>query len=173
MSFQIKIDQKSVDQVIKTLEKLPVALRDDVRKKILRTAAKPLIAAARANVKDSSGIHKRYPKLVGKKAGKGKGKPLATYTPGNLRRSIGIIALKKTTNIYVGPRVKKDASGVYSGGRYDGYYAHIVELGGKHFDKKPFMRPAYEATKDTVIKLIADGCRKAVDKYAKENGQSR
>jgi HK97 gp10 family phage protein len=173
MSFQIRIDQKSVDQAIKTLEKLPLALRDDVRKKILRSAAKPLIAAARSNVKDSSGIHKRYGKLVGKKAGKGAGSAIATYTPGNLRRSIGIIPLRKTANIYVGPRSKRAASGVYSAGRYDGFYGVFIEYGTRRISPRPFMRPAYEATKDTVIKLIADGCRKAVDKYVKENGQSR
>jgi HK97 gp10 family phage protein len=173
MSFQIKIDQKSVDQVIKTLEKLPVALRDDVRKKILRTAAKPMISAARSNIKDSVKNHSRYPRGQKKKSAKGQGKVIATYTPGNLRRSIGIIPLRKTANIYVGPRSKKDASGVYSGGRYDGYYGVFLEYGTKRISARPFMRPAYEATKDTVIKLIADGCRKAVDKYAKENGQSR
>lgn len=173
MSFYINIDQVSVDKLIKTLDKLPPAIRDDVRKKTLRKAAQPLIDAARANIKDSTGNHNRYDSKKGKRSAKGQGKIIATYTPGNLRRSIGIIPLRKTPNIYVGPRTKKSPSGTYSGSRYDGWYGVFLEYGTRRMSKRPFLRPAYEATKNIVLNLIAKGCQAALDKFSKEHGQSR
>jgi HK97 gp10 family phage protein len=176
---RVQIDQVSVDRLIKELEKLPSALRDDTRKKILRSAAKPLIEAARSNIKDSKSGHTRYARSQkGKRLPKGQGKKIATYKPGNLRRSIGIISLRKSSNVFVGPRFKKSPSGDYSGGRYDGYYAWILHEyggGGKkgRGTPNPFMRKAYDQTGGMVIKLIESGVRTALEKHIRENGLNR
>jgi HK97 gp10 family phage protein len=163
MGVQVQIDEKSVDNLIKQLRKLPLALQNDVRKKILKKAAQPLIISARAKVKDSDRPHHRY----------SGGKKIATYHPGNLRRSIGIIPLRKSVNIYVGPRTKRGASGVYSAGRHDGYYGAFREFGTRKSAAKPFLRPAYEETKGIVLKIIADGCKAAIDKHISTHGSGR
>jgi HK97 gp10 family phage protein len=165
----MKFDQKSIDEVIKKLNGIGPAIEKE-RRKILLKAAKPLVAAARAKVKSSSAVHKRYAfkGKNAKKAGKGAGKVIATYSPGNLNRSIGTLQLRKTDNVYVGPRFKRDPAGDYgSATKVDGYYAHMVEYGTKHNTAKPFMRPAYEETKGTVVDIIGKEVKKTIEKYAK------
>ncbi len=166
---RMEFDQKQLDSVIKKLNGIGPAI-DKERRKILLKAAKLMVAAARARVKSSSKVHKRYAfKGKGKKkAAKGLGKVIATYSPGNLNRSIGVLQLRKTDNVFVGPRFKRDPAGDYgSAAKVDGYYAYMVEYGTVNTKAEPFMRPAYEETKGTVVNIIAKEVKKTVEKYAK------
>jgi HK97 gp10 family phage protein len=148
--IQFKIDQREVDKAIKQIEKIPMALRDDVRKKILRKAAQPIIQTARSKV------------------------PTKT---GNLKKSIGILPIDKSKNIFVGPRSRILKS------KTNGFYGRMVEYGvglgkGSHLAgqstsyAKPFLRPAYEQTKTQVMQIIIDGVRDALAKHLK-NGSGR
>lgn len=81
------------------------------------------------------------------------GKVVATYHPGNLKRSIQILDLKDKKNAYVGvKRLSKGKSkGVFRGSNVDGYYAHMVEY-GRH--KRPFIRPAVDAVGAKVLQEL-------------------
>lgn len=64
--------------------------------------------------------------------------------PGNLQKSIGIIASRKRAALYVRPRFGNKQ-------KYDGFYGHMVHNGTRFTTKKtPFMSRAYEATKNVV-----------------------
>ena len=78
------------------------------------------------------------------------GKVVATYHPGNLKRSIALLDLKDKKNAYVGvKRMSKGKSkGEFRGSNVDGYYAHMVEY-GRH--KRPFIRPAVDAVGSKVL----------------------
>lgn len=54
------------------------------------------------------------------------------------------------------------------GGRYDGWYAHLIEFGTVHSSAYPFMRPAFEQTQDEALeatkKYMAERIPKEVEK---------
>ncbi len=109
--------------------------------KVLRQVAKPTVAAARAQAPVGNKTHKRYSRKDGT--------VLATYQPGNLKKSIGNITGKRGLGkvnavLYVGPRSK--------GRKYDGYYGGMVHGGTKFQRPNPFMDRAYNQTKAMVTK---------------------
>jgi hypothetical protein len=70
------------------------------------------------------------------------GKVVAEYHPGNLRRSVKVLAhIKDKRSRYVGVEIRPRGSGggVFSGDTVDGWYALFVEYGRY---KRPFIRPA-------------------------------
>ena len=118
------------------LDALPGKLGRQVVGQILRKAEKPLIAAAKAKAPKADGD---LIKSIGGIAGRGGGK-------GEQR--------------YVGPR---------RGGPNKGYAGHLVEYGtGPRRQKdgtstgsmpaQPFMRPAYEETKEQIVEIIKQEC---------------
>lgn len=105
--------------------------------KIVREAAKPIIASARARVPVDSGL---------------------------LRKQIGFISAndsKYPTTALIG--VNYRFMGAKRGN--SAYYAHIVEYGGKTTNRAPhpFMRPAFELNKDRVRKQIKARLLKLLD----------
>jgi HK97 gp10 family phage protein len=144
------VELKGFDDINRILDALPKALGPKVVRKCLRDGVKPLIAAARANTPQDTG---------------------------NLKKSIGVINGKKKQAgaIIVGPRRGK-------GKTSDGWHAHFFEYGVTprivkkptkgHYKKgtvlgpieaKPFMRPAWDTTKDIVRMEIARSLREVLD----------
>jgi HK97 gp10 family phage protein len=83
---------------------------------------------------------------------------------GKLERSITTITGKSKIypNILVGPSVK---------GKNEGFHGHLIEFGhgGPHpAPAFPFMRPAYDETKNQVSKAAAQAVAKYVTKRAKK-----
>ena len=81
-------------------------LRKKERRKILRKAAKPLVQAAKDNIKSSDKPVHRY--STGKvsqdiKAPKGSGTIIASYLPGNLKKAIKVLVFRKSPDVFVGP----------------------------------------------------------------------
>ena len=146
--------KREVQMVINRLNKIPYHLREKERKKILRKSAKPLVRAAKANVPRSNKPTHRYKN----------GKIVATYFPGNLRRSIKVLPLRRTTNVFVGPHAKGGA-GNFKGRRVDGYYAHFVEKGTVFQKGIHYMGNAYQSTKEEVFRLIRTGVTDALKTY--------
>lgn len=145
------VQNRRVGVVIENLERLSKELSAKELRTIHQKAAKIIIDSARAKVDVSKEPH-TYVK---------NGKVIATFYPGNLQRSIGIVRNKKTnSNItWVGPRLsKRGTQGDFKGARVHGWYGHFVEY-GVGFGKKtqPYMRPAYEETKQQVIDEIIKG----------------
>ena len=105
--------------------------------KIVREAAKPIIASARARVPVDSGL---------------------------LRKQIGFITAndsKYPTTALIG--VNYRFMGAKRGN--SAYYAHIVEYGGKTTNRAPhpFMRPAFELNKARATKHIKSAVLKLLD----------
>ena len=155
----IQVGQFSADAK-RLIQRLQI-IADDVRKdsvEIMRTAAKPLIADVQMRAPQSNAPHKRYKKGVG---------VVAMYMPGNLKRSINDLRLRRKKNgIVVGPKVAKgDAGGIFSGAKTDAYYAHMVEFGTIHSAPQPFMRPAVIAKGDTVMRIAETLLRFKIKQY--------
>lgn len=141
-----------LDQV---LAGLPGRFGDQVVNGILRKAAKPYVDRAKALSSNAD-------------------------VTGDTTKSIGIIANRKTNSIIVGPR---------RGNGYKGYVAHILEYGaaphliqakaaGKHLSfngkaytqvhhpgiaAQPFLRPAFDETKDAMQDSIKAQCREIIE----------
>ena len=148
---------REVTQIVKNLNKLGKAFDKKELRKVSVKAARPLVTTARNLVPVGTKKHYRYYKNGGL---------AATYSPGNLKRSIGVLRLKNTSDVYVGPRATRGKkSGDYSGRRVDGYYAHFIEYGVPHRAATPFMRPAFDAAKTQVKVILVNGLQHIFDKY--------
>lgn len=150
--------QTDVKKIARQLKGLPKELQKREVKRLYRKAAKPLIKAARANVKD--GDHKPYKRFN------------ATYHSGNLRKSIKVLPLRKIKNaIMVAPRVVRKASGDYGkGNRVNAWYAHMVEYGTIKFSGQRYMTRAVNSTRTQVQKIITQGATKIINQYAIRRG---
>lgn len=168
--------QQVMDNIRKAILKLPP---EEVRKAGIK-AVKPIIemAKALAPVGSNDGF---FFNSKGEKV---------TVAHGNLLRSIGV--LKKwsgdPTGIYVGPKaVRRNARGSYKGDRVNAYYAAMVEYGTaahrigykglkgpmvRGITAKPYMRPAYDAQKDTVLKNYLTLLEELVLKNAPDVGSN-
>lgn len=58
-------------------------------------------------------------------------------------------------------------------GRRDAYYWFMVEFGTSKMHAQPFMRPAFEGTKEAAVKLFEAQFRAGVDKIAARLARSR
>jgi len=136
---------ENVDRLIAELQKLPDKLKRSELLKILRQGAKPTLEAAKANLAN----HKKT---------------------GNLQKSISTFTGKSkiNPNVQVGASAKKK-----------GTHAHLLELGtaprktkkGKFtgaVSAKPFMRPAYDATKNQAAENINKATAKYLTKVANQ-----
>lgn len=168
---QVKFLQKELSrdlkQVMDTLKTIPTeALTTRKRKAALRKAGKPLIAAAqakapvlrdRSKVTITTGTNQKV-----------------VYYPGNLKLSIKSLTFRKSKNaVFVGPKIVKrrktgDEYGKTSS-KVDAYYAAMIEYGTMNMDKTPYMRPAYEATKNQVIQIATKEVEKLVSEWANRN----
>lgn len=102
------------------------------RQKALRDAAAVLIKAMRTRAPVSDKIVHRY----------SGGRRVATYMPGNLRRSIRVLDhMRDKSAVYAGVAIQPRGGGrgIFAGNKTDGWYARFVEYGPR---KRPFIRPA-------------------------------
>lgn len=152
--------QADLNKVLKTLKGVEPFVRKS-GKEDLKEAAKILATAVAIRTPVGIKTHKRYPKRTGRKASKGSGNVLATYKPGNLRRSIRVLAFRRSPAAWVGPKLGKTP---------DGYYAHMVERGTKNQPAQEFFKKAVasagNATLNKAIQLIS----KRISSYASNNG---
>jgi|18_taG_2_1085343.scaffolds.fasta_scaffold05869_5 HK97 gp10 family phage protein len=166
--------EQEVKEAIKKLQLLPKEFSKKTKRKMLRKAAKPLINAARNNIGDSNEPHYRYKtsKASNKlRAPKGKGNVVAVYHPGNLRKSIKALTFRKSSDIFVGPRVAKRGSGGHygKGSRVDGYYAAMVEFGTRNTAGQAYMRRAVPAATQAVQKKIISETKIIIENFKNKN----
>lgn len=114
------------------------------------------------------GVLKEAKRLVpvGKKAVVSKKYASRSHLPGNLKRSLGIIRgkNKKYPTVFAGVRSKNIFG---RGGRYDGWYAHMIEYGTVKQPPQPFMRPAWAMWKGKTESMIGKAFGKQITRYAK------
>ncbi len=154
---QVNLD-RDVAALAKLLESLPAHIDIETRKQVLEESAAPMLAAAKSLAPRSQRRHMMYNtrnKLTKKlRAPKGMGKVVAIFDPGNLGESIQILKhgpFKKSINVHIGPRYPRRRS---NNSRLKvAPYAHMVEFGTVKQKKQPYMRPAFEKTKNLVFNL--------------------
>ena len=141
-SVHIEVDKASMDKVKENIAKIPWYFREEQTRKIRMKAAREVVNAAKIQVEINQTVD--------------------TY---RLRDSIAVInKISKGSDIYVGPR--------YSGTR-QARHAHLIEFGfrhhksGKFIAPKPFMRRAYETTKDRVVAAMLKETEKILKKIGK------
>lgn len=146
----VKVDAAELSKIYSRLQNLGIQLKVSEIRKILKPAAQLVIDEAKNNVSQSKKPHTRYVN----------GQKTAVYYPGNLRRSLQILANigKLSGNVIAGPRrFKGDPSGTFKGRRVDGYYAAIVEK------KNPYLRPAFDSKKGEAESVIIEGLKNKIN----------
>lgn len=146
------ISKRELQAIINKLKTLPLELQDKELKKILRKNAKRVVKQAKSNIpKAQKDVH-RYQN----------GKIVETHKPGTLRKSIGVLPLRRTSAVYVGPR---------AGEKYknNGWFGHFLELGTVHYKGIHYMEKAYNATKDAVLNGLKVDVKTIVDNWTKRN----
>jgi len=161
-----KDTKRDIEKVTKTLNKLIKKFDEKEIKKLLRPAAEILAKAAQANVNSSEKVHYKYTE----------GGQKTEYRPGNLKKSIKVLALRKTNSLFVGPALnKRSGGGVFGKGkRVDGWYAHFQEYGTINMPTPRnlgFMRRAYIANKNKIIGEIFKQVKNKVKEYERENSK--
>lgn len=160
---------------LELLKKKLYSISDTAKKEsqgAFKQAAPILISAIQARAPQSEKPHFRYdtPKLAQRlRAPNGLGKIIATYMPGNLKRSFKTLVFRRSASIHVGPKVDKQGSGgVFSGNRTDGYYAHWMEFGAPEIGlaPRPFVRPAVSAAGELTLKFAAALIKRIIEKAA-------
>ena len=143
---------RQIDAVMRNLNKVLVDYSEKDRKKITRKAAQKVAVAARRNpgFKDSKKPHKRN-----------KGKII--INPGNLRRSLKVLSLRKSSDAYVGPQFAKKKAAEYGGvGQpVDGYYAAML-FGSSAAFKGRVLDPALSRGRPAALKILIKETEKAI-----------
>lgn len=139
--------QADLNNVIGRLRKLEPTLQAGPVKRNLATAAKPLVQAVKAATPVGTKEHSRY----------SRGVKVATYKPGNLKRSMQTLRFRRSKNaVFVGPKL--------GGARADGYYAHIVE------GRRPFFTPVVNAMAPSVLKTAIELFKQDIDSFGQKQG---
>ena len=153
----LKFD-RDIQIILSRLRDLPKDY-DKERKSLLKKAAKPVVKALK-----SSAIFKGEPKPHDRYHN---GRKVATYYPGNLKRSIRTLKFRRSKDLFVGPKLgKKGSTGTFKGNKVDGYYGHMVEFGTVHSKAQPFMRPGFAKSKGRAQQIIRSGAERILRRYA-------
>lgn len=166
--------QQELNAIIRALQGVSdVAKRDTGR--ILTEAAGPLRAAIAGRAPQSDAPHKRYstPKIAGKiRAPKGSGVVVATYKPGNLRRSFQVLNFRRAKFArFVGPKIDKGGGGKMP----DGFYAHMVNFNTANVDGSMrsgahFVEAGVEVGGGVALSLAVRLMKQTIDTYARQKG---
>jgi HK97 gp10 family phage protein len=135
-----------INQLRRTIDRLPAELKKRAEVPVLRAGAKPILKAAKRKVP------------VGD-----------SEAPGQLKRSLGI-TVKKVKGVFssrVGARTGFNVR-LKNGKKKDpSKYIHLVELGTRHSAPQPFIRPAIDSSKGEVLESMSDGLEKHLHRTAK------
>ena len=152
--------QADLNRALKALKGLDPFLRK-AGKADLREAAKILSTAVAIRTPIGKVTHRRYPTKKGKKAGKGSGNVLATYRPGNLRRSIRVLNFRRSSAAFVGAKLGKNP---------DGYYAHMVERGTTTQPAQEFFKKAVASAGNATLNKAIQLLSRRIQSYGVNNG---
>lgn len=145
--FYLKQRGRSIQNLGKSIDRLVDRVGDLTLAEAVRAAAKPMLAAAKTKVKKRSGLLHSALKIKVTKKGRGRD-----------RRVYGI----------VGP--DSNVAGTDNKGRVTKpiKYAHILEFGNKNKSQKaqPYMRPAFDETKEQAVAIFAATVKTALPKHA-------
>tara|TARA_R100001594_G_scaffold150160_1_gene210309 strand:- start:754 stop:1224 length:471 start_codon:yes stop_codon:yes gene_type:complete len=127
-------------KLIRAMNRIPYAVKKNkFFMAVFRQAAKPIIAAARANINNDEG---------------------------QLRKSIKAFstrASRRLPALYVGPKAT-GGTARKNEKRGGGYYGAMVEYGTATASANPFMRPAWDQTQSQAGTLLLKGAEAIVEK---------
>lgn len=130
----------------KLWDELPVAVQNAAAKEMLSKAAEPIASKMKelSPVADEQTHHSHDEKYG--------------HRPGFLRDSIGWKAFRHAS---------KKAIRAIVGFHPNAFYGWFLEFGTSKMEKKPFMRPAWDETKDQAMGIVEVEMGKALDAAAK------
>jgi len=149
--------EQEIDAAVKVLQKCG-KLYYEHRQRVAALGGSYAASAAESAAPKSKAVHYRYntSKLTKKlRAPKGLGNKVASYSPGNLGRSMNVLKFSRAkSKVFVGAKLARRATGKFTGRRTDGYYLHMVEQGTKHSQAKPFFGASWARSKDRVFGIM-------------------
>lgn len=149
--------EQEIQEVVAKLQKCGKVFYDN-RQRVAALGGAYASSAAEASAPKSRKVHYRYStaKATSKiRAPKGSGTKVATYTPGNLGRSINVLKFTRAkSKVFVGAKLAKRASGNFSGRRVDGYYMHFVESGTRKMSGTNWFKSSWERSKGRVVGIM-------------------
>lgn len=166
-----------VEDVLRRLDSVAKSIADPkARRRIVRKHAALVVQVAQQRAPKSAKPHFQY-FTAGVKLSKsvrttrGAGLKRAKYDPGNLRGSIQVLPLRKTTGAIIGPRVRRgvkegDIFGPVSG-RYNAYYAQMLYGSAKAFRDR-VMVPALVSVQAQLIKNIGASALRVIQAEARK-----
>lgn len=168
-------------ETLKALDEIQERITDPkLRRRVMRKPAKIVVDAARRDLpiyrgRLASKGRPRYstPKVIkSRRAAKGRGRVVATYFPGNLRKSIKRLNFRKTPREFIGPVLAKRGrtKGEFGRGtRVDGYYAQFLR-GSRVAFRRAFMEPALRANAAKIVKVAERELDREVAKLKQKTG---
>lgn len=148
--------QEEVNKAVRNLYRIADHAKKETNA-AFRKAAPILISAIQAGAPVSNASHSRYDG----------GAIVATYFPGNLKRSFKTLTFRRSPAVWIGPKIDKEGTnGVFKGNRTDGYYAHWIEFGTEKMAPHPFVRPAVAATGAATLQAAVIELKRQIDSYA-------
>lgn len=158
------ITQTEINRWLKKLDNTIATFSSRDQQRILRRAGNPVAKYASSIAPRSARPHKRYLN----------GRVVALYNPGNLRRSISVLALRKTRDAFVGPKFGGRTTATEfgkPGQPVDAYYAQMIYGSAKAFNDR-ILAPALSATEGQVVKEVERLAIEAIRKRAAQAGIS-
>lgn len=143
--------EKELDRGFAAIDEMQRKLSGPVGKDVLTKSANRLADAVKRLVPVADRPVHRYDAM---------GKKVATYYPGNLRRSMQVLDHIDSRAVFVGYKVppRGRARGSFQGDRVDGWYAKFVEF------KDAPLRKGWDRMKGKMISEIVAEMRAAIDK---------
>lgn len=161
------------DEIIRKLKSLSKKFDKKGQQRLLKKGAKIIQKSIKANSPTSGDTHYRYQtsKLnKNKRAAKGSGNIVAAYDPGNFKRAIKTMLFRRSSGVFVGPRIAKgNRTGTFSGNKVDGYYAHMVERGTVNYSGLHPIRTGFESSKAAAGKAIELEGKKLLTEFKRSN----
>ena len=127
-------------ELIRAMNKIPYEVKKNkFFMAVFRQAAKPIIAAARANINNEEGQLKKSIKAFSTRAS------------------------RRLPALYVGPKAT-GGSAKKNEQRGGGFYGAMVEYGTESAAPHPFMRPAWDKSQNQAAELLLRGAQAIVEK---------
>lgn len=147
--------ERDVERATRRLEKISTRAIESANT-VWRIAARPLVNEIKRRAPVSDAPHSRY----------SGGKIVATYQPGNLRRSFKILRFQRSPALFIGPEVGKNTAN-------DGYYAHFQEFGAPAagVPPQPFVGPSAAAAGPDVLRIATKALKREIEITAKAFGR--
>lgn len=167
-----KTIEQEINEAVRKLEKCGNLFREN-RQRVAALGGAYAASAAEAAAPKSRAVHYRYStaKLTKKlRAPKGYGNRVASYTPGNLGRSISVLKFNRAkSKVFVGAKLSRQSKGNFSGRRTDGYYLHFVEQGTVNSRANAFFRASWERSRGFVFSIMAKEFTRLGQQFEQQN----